>query len=85
MSTQTPLNGTVSGLAADRSPVHGLFRSALDLPAKALERAFDRLALWQQRAYERHQLRMLDDHMLHDVGLSRADVEGEARKPFWLS
>lgn len=85
MSTQTPLNGSVCGQAAGRSPVHELFRSALDLPAKALERVFDRLSLWQERAHERHQLRMLDDHMLHDVGLTRADVEGEARKPFWLS
>lgn len=85
MAPQTPLNDTVSGLDSGRHSVNDFFRSALDVPAKALEIAFDRLALWQQRAYERHQLRMLDDHMLHDVGLSRADVEGEARKPFWLS
>jgi uncharacterized protein YjiS (DUF1127 family) len=85
MTTQTHVNGSVSGLAAGRSQVSDFFRSTLALPAKVLERAFDRLATWQQRAYERRQLRMLDDHMLHDVGLSRADVESEARKPFWLS
>jgi uncharacterized protein YjiS (DUF1127 family) len=85
MSTQTPPNATVSGLPVGRGQIHDLFRSALDLPAKALLRGFDRLAAWQQRAYERRQLRMLDDHMLHDVGLSRADVESEARKPFWHS
>jgi uncharacterized protein YjiS (DUF1127 family) len=25
----------------------------------------------------------LDDHLLHDIGLSRSDVEREASKPFW--
>jgi uncharacterized protein YjiS (DUF1127 family) len=85
MSTRISLHGSVSGQAAARASVYDLFRSALGVPAKALERAFDQLSLWQERAHERHQLRMLDDHMLHDVGLSRADVESEARKPFWLS
>jgi len=83
MTTQTHVNGSVSGLAAGRSQVSDFFRSALHVPGKALERAFDRLALWQERMHERHQLRMLDDHMLHDVGLTRADVENEASKPFW--
>ena len=32
---------------------------------------------------ERSVLRSLDDAMLKDIGLSRADVEAEASKPFW--
>lgn len=38
---------------------------------------------WQQRAMERQQLRQMDDHLLKDMGISRADVEYEASKPFW--
>ena len=41
------------------------------------------LLAWLERAHQRRQLRTLSDHMLHDIGLSRADVEGEAGKPFW--
>lgn len=38
---------------------------------------------WQRRAMDRTRLRQMDDHMLRDIGLSRADIEGEASKPFW--
>jgi uncharacterized protein YjiS (DUF1127 family) len=85
MSTQTPVHGSFAGLSNGHSHVFDLVRSAYQLSGKAIDRAFDRLATWQQRAQERHQLRMLDDHMLHDVGLTRADVEQEASKPFWIS
>jgi len=32
---------------------------------------------------ERRVLQSLDDAMLKDIGLSRADVEAEMSKPFW--
>ena len=35
------------------------------------------------RARQRHHLLQLDDRLLKDVGLTRADVEREAAKPFW--
>jgi len=38
---------------------------------------------WADRHEQRRDLASLDDHMLHDIGLSRADVEREAAKPFW--
>lgn len=44
---------------------------------------FDVLLLWQRRANERHALASLDDRMLRDLGLSRAEVAWESRKPFW--
>ena len=45
--------------------------------------AFDALAMWQRRHSDRLHLLSLDDHMLHDIGVSQADVEREASKPFW--
>jgi len=47
--------------------------------------AIDRLLLWSERAGQRHRLAELDDHMLRDIGVSRADVMAEATKPFWQS
>ena len=41
------------------------------------------LLTWLDRARQRRHLLTLSDHMLRDIGLSRADVESEAGKPFW--
>jgi len=49
----------------------------------AVLRSFDILLLWQRRANERHALAQLDDKLLRDLGLGRAAVAWEARKPFW--
>ena len=49
----------------------------------AVVRGFETLLLWQRRANQRHALAQLDDRMLRDLGLSRADVVLESRKPFW--
>jgi len=49
----------------------------------ALAKVVDRMLTWQQRGADRRHLLQLDDHMLADVGLSHADVELEAGKPFW--
>ena len=43
----------------------------------------DALATWLERARQRRALQRLDDRMLKDIGLSRADVAHEADKPFW--
>lgn len=40
-------------------------------------------ALWCERARTRHQLASLDERMLKDIGLGRAEAIGEWRKPFW--
>ncbi len=44
---------------------------------------FSRLLLWQQRAEERAQLAAMDQRMLKDIGVSRADVAREASKAPW--
>ena len=43
----------------------------------------DRLLEWQERNRSRILLGRLDDRMLRDMGLSRADVDYEVGKPFW--
>lgn len=40
-------------------------------------------SLWRLRRSERRHLRSLENHVLADLGLTRAEVEREARKPFW--
>jgi len=39
---------------------------------------------WQERARQRRRLSELDDRMLKDIGLTRADVSREVEKPFWM-
>jgi uncharacterized protein YjiS (DUF1127 family) len=51
--------------------------------ASRVGRAVDLLLTWHERARQRRHLRSLNNYMLRDIGLSRADVEGEAAKPFW--
>jgi len=46
-------------------------------------RLFETLIRWQERASERHHLAQLSDRNLRDIGLSRADADLEADKPFW--
>ena len=48
-----------------------------------LIKAADMFLIWYDRARERQALLSMDDHMLRDIGLSRADIWDEARKPFW--
>jgi uncharacterized protein YjiS (DUF1127 family) len=58
----------------------GSFRG---LVRAAASRAFGTLLLWQRRANERHALDHLDDRILRDLGLNRAEIAWESRKPFW--
>ena len=59
----------------------------LDISLKGLSalivNAMDTVLDWQDRARQRHRLGEMDDHLLRDIGLSRADLEYEAAKPFW--
>ncbi|MCL5775777.1 DUF1127 domain-containing protein [Limibaculum sp. FT325] len=51
------------------------FRQAR-LPLPSIER-------WLTVAAERRRLAALPDHVLKDIGLSRADAMAEAARPFW--
>jgi uncharacterized protein YjiS (DUF1127 family) len=45
--------------------------------------ALDRLLGWHELARQRRALLALDDRMLKDIGITRADAEREASRPFW--
>lgn len=49
----------------------------------AIRRVLDVLSAWRKRAAGRSMLASLDDCMLRDIGLTRADVQRELTKPFW--
>ncbi len=48
-----------------------------------LIRALDALALWQERAAGRAHLAQMDERMLKDMGIGRAEADREVQKPFW--
>ncbi len=64
-------------------PVTGFIGTFAPTGPGLLTRLADRLATWQRRAGERRHLMRLDNRLLADMGLSRADVEREYRTPFW--
>jgi len=60
------------------------FDSRIGLPHPDFVTRVSALAsTWQRRARQRAELARLNERDLHDLGLSRADVEYEVRKPFW--
>lgn len=52
--------------------------------AKGATAAVLMLLDWQRDMRERAHLATLPNEILKDVGLSRADVDAELRKPLWL-
>lgn len=75
------------GIAHDRAAIGPAMADTalwlLRLIRRALRAALERLLLWHERAAQRRQLLMMDDRMLKDIGLTRADIDAEADKPFW--
>jgi uncharacterized protein YjiS (DUF1127 family) len=51
--------------------------------AYGLARLAEGAPVWLERSRQRRQLARLSDHMLRDIGLTRADAWAEAEKPFW--
>lgn len=46
-------------------------------------RVVARFLQWRRRAKDRAELAALDDRMLADIGISRAEAEFLSSKPFW--
>jgi uncharacterized protein YjiS (DUF1127 family) len=42
-----------------------------------------RVQVWLERRWQRRTLLALNDHLLKDIGVSRADAWAEGQKPFW--
>jgi uncharacterized protein YjiS (DUF1127 family) len=53
------------------------------VPTALVLAAGDVVLKWLERRRERRALERLDDSMLRDIGLSRADIQEEVGKPFW--
>jgi uncharacterized protein YjiS (DUF1127 family) len=74
------------GIQKSHAP-SGLRTPAADISLKGISalivKATDTVLDWQDRARQRHHLGEMDDHLLRDIGLSRADLEHESAKPFW--
>jgi uncharacterized protein YjiS (DUF1127 family) len=64
-----PRSGLAQVIASDLVPV--------------LDRVIEAPIAWLERMRERRQLAGLNDDMLKDIGVSRADVEHVVEKPFW--
>jgi uncharacterized protein YjiS (DUF1127 family) len=66
-------------LAAGTRP----FGSRSGSAAMMIRRLADIVLTWRVRSRERQVLSELDDRMLRDIGVTRAEVYREATKPFW--
>jgi uncharacterized protein YjiS (DUF1127 family) len=60
-----------------------ILRSLAILVVRQTTRALAMLLYWHDISRERRALLELDDHMLRDIGITRADAEQEAGRPFW--
>lgn len=65
------------------SPINGLSRGVGHEIAAIVDRLFEAPFLWAERSAERRHLAELDEHLLKDIGLNRAEVETISAKPFW--
>lgn len=68
----------VGGAVAERRR-----RSALHLASTVAAPVVARFLQWRRRTKERAELAALDDRMLADIGISRAEAEFLSNKPFW--
>lgn len=65
------------------APVFAILAQLARNGGAALDRLFDWLLDGLDRYRQRRALRGMPEYLLKDMGLSRADAEQEAAKPFW--
>jgi uncharacterized protein YjiS (DUF1127 family) len=74
----SPVQNAITGQSLyERAP-----RLGLDLGGW-LDRLSTKVSTWAERKQQRQLLLQLDDRLLRDIGISRADAEDEGLKPFW--
>ncbi len=64
-------------------PSPRLPRRAARPRAGRIARAIATLREWHRRSRGRDELAVLDDRMLRDIGITRADADFLSSKPFW--
>ena len=62
---------------------HLHYAAARDALHDAVDWAYGGVRRWRRRAHDRAELARLSDRELLDIGLTRADAEFLANKPFW--
>ncbi len=62
---------------------HLFARTATIAPAASGDGLVARAQLWLERRRQRRALLGLNDHLLKDIGVSRAEAWMEGQKPFW--
>ena len=67
--------GTISKLSLFWADCYRLLRLAMQAGLT--------MRMWRHRMLYRQHLRGLEDHLLDDLGLTRAEAEREAARPFW--
>jgi uncharacterized protein YjiS (DUF1127 family) len=79
-----PANLAAAGPAAALRSMSALPPISLGSAAQhALVRAVETISAWHDRARQRRALMALSNQMLRDIGISRAEAQGEATRPFW--
>jgi uncharacterized protein YjiS (DUF1127 family) len=75
----------VASFAPSRGPKYVSVRQPVAPQAarRWLVRVLEVLRTWSERARQRRELMSLDDNLLRDIGISRAEAMGEAAKAFW--
>jgi len=58
-------------------------RPARKTSAGIVTRLLDQLMSWHDHVRQRRHLGELDDRLLRDIGVSRADIDHEMSRPFW--
>jgi uncharacterized protein YjiS (DUF1127 family) len=71
--------------ASDRSGSYFVRPSRGKATVGFVTRLLDMVMTWGDRVRQRRHLAELDDRLLRDIGLSRAEVEGEVSRPFWAA
>ena len=66
-------------------PEFGGDLTLLDHLSRASSRVAGTLLLWQSRAVHRAHLAEMESHRLEDLGISHAEAQREAVKPFWMA
>jgi uncharacterized protein YjiS (DUF1127 family) len=83
-ASATPLPAILPAISCHAPAVHVLRPGSVTIPWRAaLLAGIAAISTILARPRQRLALRELDDHLLRDIGLSRAEAGRQASKPFW--